>query len=79
MEQLLLANSQIHELTMESLTESQLELVKEKSLLRATLESTADGILVVDRDNKIVNFNQKFIEMWNIPASIIATRDDSLA
>jgi diguanylate cyclase (GGDEF)-like protein len=79
MEQLLLASSIIYELAMESLTESQLELVKQKSQLRATLESTADGILVVDRDNKIVNFNQKFIEMWNIPASIIATRDDSLA
>jgi len=79
MEQLLLASSLIHELAMEDLTESQLDLVKQKSLLRATLESTADGILVVDRDNKIVNFNQKFVQMWRIPASIIATRDDGQA
>jgi PAS domain S-box-containing protein len=51
------------------------ELEKSVSLLRATLESTADGILVVDCDGMMVSFNQKFIEMWRIPDSIIASRD----
>jgi len=49
------------------------------SLLNATLESTADGILVVDREGKIVSFNQKFVHMWHIPESIIASRDDNRA
>jgi signal transduction histidine kinase/CheY-like chemotaxis protein len=34
------------------------------SLLRATLESTADGILVVDLAGQIVIFNQKFADLW---------------
>jgi len=51
------------------------ELENSVSLLRATLESTADGILVVDRIGKIVSFNQKFVEIWNMPDSIIASRD----
>ncbi|MCC6272894.1 MAG: PAS domain S-box protein [Deltaproteobacteria bacterium] len=49
------------------------------SLLQATLDSTADGILVVDRDAKIVGFNKKFLEMWRIPEAIIVARDDRAA
>ncbi|HEY3204553.1 MAG TPA: PAS domain S-box protein, partial [Thermoanaerobaculia bacterium] len=49
------------------------------SLLRATLEATADGILVVDTEGKIVSFNRKFVEMWGIPESVIASRDDNQA
>ncbi len=49
------------------------------SLLKATLESTEDGVLVVDLSGKIVQSNQKFIDMWRIPEDIIATRDDTAA
>ena len=46
------------------------------SLLSATIESTADGLLVVDTGGKIVIFNQKFQEMWHIPHSVIDARED---
>jgi len=46
------------------------------SLLRSTLDSTADGILVVDKSGKVKNFNQNFTNMWRIPLSITETRDD---
>lgn len=59
--------------------ESDAEVENTLSLLRATLESTADGILVVDMMGKIVSFNRKFVEMWRIPASIVASRDDNQA
>ncbi|MEW6659192.1 MAG: PAS domain S-box protein [Thermodesulfobacteriota bacterium] len=49
------------------------------SLLQATLESTADGLLVIDRSGKIVAYNQKFVRMWRIPGSILETRDDNRA
>jgi len=49
------------------------------SLLNATLESTADGILVVDRGGKIVSLNRKFAQMWGIPESVITSRDDNQA
>ncbi len=46
--------------------------------LRAALESTADGILVVNSAARIVAFNVKFAEMWSIPDSILASRADTL-
>ncbi|HMK52893.1 MAG TPA: PAS domain S-box protein, partial [Thermodesulfobacteriota bacterium] len=36
-------------------------------------------ILVVDRAGKIVSFNQKFVQMWHIPKSIMASQDDDQA
>lgn len=41
------------------------------SLLQATLESTADGILVVDLQGRIVDFNERFIRMWRVPKDLI--------
>jgi PAS domain S-box-containing protein len=55
------------------------ELRSAVSLLSATLESTADGILVVAEDHSISLFNQRFTEMWRIPREIIDSRDDSRA
>ncbi|HEY6050191.1 MAG TPA: PAS domain S-box protein [Thermoanaerobaculia bacterium] len=52
---------------------------KSMSLLEATLESTADGLLVVDVDGRIVSYNRKFVDMWRIPDSIVAARDDKRA
>ncbi len=57
---------------------AEMELEKSVSLLQATLESTADGILVVDNEGRITKFNRKFVEMWRIPESVITSRDDIL-
>ena len=55
------------------------EALKESvSLLQATLESTADGILVVDKSGKITSYNKRFAKMWRIPDNIVASRNDDL-
>ena len=46
------------------------------SLHHATLESTADGILVVDTNNHIVAKNRKFLQLWRIPDEIAAAKED---
>ncbi len=48
------------------------------SLLDAALESTKDGILVVDRGGKITKLNQKFLDLWQIPKDLALTGDDKL-
>ncbi len=52
------------------------ELEKSLSLQRAALESTADGIIIINKNGKIVGFNQKFVQMWRISQSILASKDD---
>ena len=52
-------------------------LLESVSLHRATLESTAEGILVVDMNGKVSAFNQSFGELWRIPANLLETRDDT--
>jgi len=46
------------------------------SLMNATLESTADGILVISNARTIRSFNNKFVEMWRIPPSALSTVAD---
>lgn len=52
------------------------ELQATVSLLAATIESTADGLLVVDREGHVVLRNQKFLKLWRIPEEIDVERDD---
>ncbi len=45
------------------------------ALLEAAIESTADGILVVDLEGRIVRFNQRFKSMWRLSDDVLAERD----
>jgi diguanylate cyclase (GGDEF)-like protein/PAS domain S-box-containing protein len=53
------------------------ELEKLIAELRATLESTADGILVSDQEGGIRGYNQRFAEMWNLPQELLTQRNDA--
>ncbi len=45
-------------------------------IIRSTLESTGDGILVVDYSSHVpIVFNQRFAEMWGIPKEVLEKRD----
>lgn len=43
------------------------------SLLNAVIESTADGIIVISNDERIIKVNRKFSQLFNIPARLIQT------
>jgi PAS domain-containing protein len=45
------------------------------SLLSAMIESTADGILVIDQTGQISRYNQRFLKLWRIPQPLAASLD----
>jgi PAS domain S-box-containing protein len=49
------------------------ELAQTLSVMKATLESTADGILVTDVAGRVVTLNQKFLEIWGLPHDLVAS------
>jgi PAS domain S-box-containing protein len=52
------------------------ELAKMTSALRATLEATADGILVTDLRGSISNINHRFARIWQLPEALLNQHDD---
>ncbi len=52
------------------------ELALMTSQLRATLEATADGILVLDRKKRITNMNRRFSKMWQLPDELLLRHED---
>ncbi|WKB53709.1 sensor domain-containing protein [Eleftheria terrae] len=56
--------------------EAAAELEKLVAELRATLESTADGVLALDLDGSIRGYNRRFAELWALPESLLSRRDD---
>ena len=47
------------------------------SLLTATLDSTADGVLVINMDGVITGFNRRFSDMWNISTEYVSIGDEA--
>ena len=47
-----------------------------EQLLQAVLDSTGEGILVVDREGHATHVNRHFARMWNIPEELLSTRND---
>ena len=55
---------------------TQRELESTAADLRATLESTQDGILVTDLSGRIRNVNRRFAHLWGMPEELLARHDD---
>jgi PAS domain S-box-containing protein len=52
------------------------ELERSLSVLHATLESTADGLLVMDDRGRVSSYNKKFVTMWRLEQSVVDTGDE---
>jgi PAS domain S-box-containing protein len=50
------------------------ELAHLLAMLRATLESTTDGILVTNASGEVTGFNQNFVDLWRLPQEVMDTR-----
>jgi PAS domain S-box-containing protein len=54
------------------------KLRESEELLRATIESTADGILVVNEMGQVICTNERFVQLWRIPEELIKKREDNI-
>jgi diguanylate cyclase (GGDEF)-like protein len=63
-----------HDRSEQQRTERELETATAE--LAATLESTADGLLVTDLAGRIRHCNHRFAQLWGIPEDLLLRRDD---
>ncbi len=64
----------LYEIT--ELREKEAALQETMERLRATLDATNDGILVVDNALKVIQANRQFFNMWHIPQDFPGIDDD---
>jgi len=55
---------------------AQSRLEYQTSLLEAQMETTIDGLLVVDDSRDILSYNDRFVEMWDVPEDSIEHGSD---
>jgi len=48
---------------------------RSEGITRATLNATANGIIVISLDKKIIDCNQLFLSMWKFPNEIVENKD----
>lgn len=53
------------------------ELSFNNMLLRTQQETSLDAILVVGKNDHVLSYNQRFVELWGIPEDVVSKRDDS--
>lgn len=53
-------------------------LLESETSLQAVLNSTADGILAIGKDKKMLYANERFSALWRIPSGVLESGDDSI-
>lgn len=63
-----------HQLQLE-VADRTLTLEKSLSLIKSTFESSSDGILVISNEGEIIDYNQKLVDLLQIPEMILKTKN----
>src|SRR5215217_3271808 len=59
----------------QELEEKAKQLDHSLSILRATMDTTTDGILVTDEYGMVLRFNERYLQMWQIPPEATGYRE----
>lgn len=73
-----------HNVTEQVLTRKNIEEVKDylnfrNALFEAQNEVTPDGVLVVDKEGRMLLHNKLFVEIWKMPQEVIDSKNDQAA
>jgi PAS domain S-box-containing protein len=55
------------------------ELRFTNTIMKTQQETSLDGILVVDEEGRMICFNQRFVNMWGMPADVVESKSDEHA
>lgn len=55
----------------------QADIQRSNAILKAQQEAVPGGILVIDENRQVASINQRFRDMWGIPAHLIDSHDDT--
>jgi len=61
------------------LVEHTIQLESSLSMMRATIEAAADSILMLDKEGKLQGWNQKFVDLFKMPKSVLKSKDETTA
>ena len=64
--------------TKEALEQRTHELAHSLAAMRVTLDSIADGVLVTDSNGRVSDINERYRQMWHLPAAVLEQRDHSV-
>ncbi len=57
---------------------AQMALRESEASLQAVLQSSAEGILAVSRDSKVLYANTRFTELWRVPPEVMESHEDAI-
>ncbi len=55
------------------------DVVFRNTILSTLQEAAIDGILVVDDNGRIISFNRRFVDMWDLPGEVVESKSDERA
>ncbi len=55
--------------------QAEFALRRSNALLKAQQEAAIDGIMVVDENRRLISYNQRFVQLWQLPQEIFANAD----
>ena len=73
-----LATTELLKSDISELNETKNKLSYSLSLLNASLESTDDGILIIDKNRNISKWNKRFLEIWKITDETMELKRENL-
>lgn len=51
--------------------------IPDRSIFQLTLDALPDGVLLTDRDRRVVYTNQAFADLWGISTAVLESRDET--
>ncbi|MBI4781750.1 MAG: AAA-like domain-containing protein [Oscillatoriophycideae cyanobacterium NC_groundwater_1537_Pr4_S-0.65um_50_18] len=61
---------------LQNLQQTEATLSRQNAILKAQQEAAIDGILLIDEHRRIVSYNQRFRELWQIPSDLLHSNRD---